>query len=91
MNGTWQTASYSMTGDTCVEARTAWATSSYSAGGATCVETRAAWRKSSYSCGENNCVEVANGQQVVQVRDTKDRDRGIITFGSEAWKAFIRL
>lgn len=68
-----------------------WITSSYSAGGATCVEARTAWQKSSYSCGENNCVEVATGQQVVQVRDTKDRDRGSITVGSRAWKAFLRL
>ena len=77
-----------------------WITSSYSAGGATCVEARTAWQKSSYSCGENNCVETrtgwvtsshSQGETVVQVRDTKDRDRGIITFGSQAWEAFIRL
>ncbi|WP_329109189.1 DUF397 domain-containing protein [Micromonospora sp. NBC_01699] len=53
----------------------------------------AQWRKSTRS-GNNggNCVEVAdNLASVVLVRDTKDRDGGTLTFGPEAWRAFVGL
>lgn len=68
-----------------------WTTSSYSGAEGNCVEVRDMWLKSSYSCGENNCVEtlVPTGDAVVQVRDTKDRGRGIITVGAGAWEKFI--
>jgi len=34
------------------------------------------WRKSSYSGGSGgNCIEVGSGQDVIVVRDTKDRPR----------------
>jgi hypothetical protein len=48
------------------------------------------WRKSSYS-GANGgaCVEVASAE-VIAVRDTTDRDGGILTFSAEAWAAFTR-
>jgi hypothetical protein len=52
--------------------------------------TGAVWHKSTRSSGGNNCVEAAtNLAGVVPVRDTKDRDGGTLTFGSEAWSAFV--
>lgn len=53
--------------------------------------TGARWRKSTRS-GNNggNCVEVAdNLPGVVLVRDTKDRDGGMLTFAPGAWRGFV--
>jgi len=52
---------------------------------------RGAWRKSSYSGGGNNCVEVATpgGTPAIAVRDSKNPDGGHLTFGAEAWTAFV--
>jgi hypothetical protein len=50
------------------------------------------WRKSSYSGGatNNNCVEVADGlTTVLPVRDSKDPHGPALTFGPDAWSAFI--
>ncbi|MEU1602644.1 DUF397 domain-containing protein [Micromonospora matsumotoense] len=55
--------------------------------------TGARWRKSTRS-GNNggNCVEVAdNLPGVVLVRDTKDRDGGMLTFAPAAWRGFVDL
>jgi len=54
---------------------------------------RTVWKKSRYSTGENNCVEVGRtaGVPVAQVRDTKDRSRGTLTFGAQAWEKFLQL
>ncbi|WP_329111523.1 DUF397 domain-containing protein [Micromonospora sp. NBC_01699] len=55
--------------------------------------TGATWRKSTRS-GTNGgaCVEVAdNLAGIVLVRDTKDRDGGTLTFGPDAWRAFVGL
>jgi hypothetical protein len=51
----------------------------------------AVWRKSTRSGnGGNSCVEVAkNLPDVVGVRDSKDRSGPALTFGSEAWTAFV--
>jgi hypothetical protein len=51
------------------------------------------WRKSTRSNGAGGaCVEVAdNLPGRVLVRDTKDRDGGTLTFGSDAWRAFVGL
>lgn len=42
------------------------------------------WRTSSYTGTNGNCVEVAAGRGVF-VRDTKDRDGGMLSFTTEAW------
>ncbi|MET8043244.1 DUF397 domain-containing protein [Micromonospora sp. NPDC005215] len=55
--------------------------------------TGAQWRKSTRS-GSNggNCVEVAdNFPGVVLVRDTKDRDGGVLTFSAAAWRGFVSM
>lgn len=46
------------------------------------------WRKSSAS-GSGNCVEVASSGQSILVRDTKNRDGGVLTFTSGEWQAFV--
>jgi hypothetical protein len=55
--------------------------------------TGARWRKSTRSgTSGGNCVEVAdNLPGRVLVRDTKDRDGGTLTFGPDAWRAFVCL
>ena len=52
--------------------------------------TGAVWRKSTRSDnGGATCVEVAtNLPGVVGVRDSKDRQGPVLTFGPEAWTAF---
>jgi hypothetical protein len=47
------------------------------------------WRKTSYSNGGGNaCVEVASSVPVVLVRDTTNRDGGMLTFTADAWQMF---
>ncbi|WP_216209981.1 DUF397 domain-containing protein [Amycolatopsis aidingensis] len=47
------------------------------------------WRKSSYSNSEIACVELAVGEDSTMVRDTKDRERGHLTFERAAFRAFL--
>ncbi|SCE79043.1 protein of unknown function (DUF397) [Micromonospora matsumotoense] len=53
--------------------------------------TAARWHKSTKSGGNGgNCVEVAgNLPGVVLVRDTKNRDGGVLTFAPAAWRGFV--
>jgi hypothetical protein len=47
------------------------------------------WRKSTYSSGSGGqCVEAASGDSVVLVRDTLNRDGGILALSADAWRAF---
>jgi hypothetical protein len=49
----------------------------------------APWRKSSYSTnGGQSCVEVAVDGAIL-VRDTTDRDGGVLAFSADAWASFV--
>ncbi|MEU5549938.1 DUF397 domain-containing protein [Micromonospora sp. NPDC047793] len=53
--------------------------------------TRATWRKSTRSGSTGNCVEVAdNLPAVVAVRDSKDRQGPVLSFGTDQWAGFVR-
>lgn len=49
------------------------------------------WSKSSYSGGteDDNCVEVALADDAL-VRDSKNPEGAVLTFGSAAWKNFVK-
>lgn len=50
------------------------------------------WTKSSYSGGEGgNCVEVADCRCAVHVRDSKDAEGAMLSFGAGQWDAFLRF
>jgi hypothetical protein len=53
--------------------------------------SRPKWRKSTKS-GANNgqCVEVANLGNNIGVRDSKNRDGGILSVSPAAWAAFVK-
>lgn len=51
--------------------------------------TRAAWYKSTRSSGNGNCVEVAAVDDVVGVRDSKDRSGPVLVFTASEWRAFV--
>ncbi|MFJ6196635.1 DUF397 domain-containing protein [Micromonospora sp. NPDC092111] len=53
--------------------------------------TGARWRTSTRSSTNGgDCVEVAdNLPGLVAVRDSKDRDGGVLTFHPAAWRAFV--
>ena len=48
----------------------------------------ATWRKSSHS-SNNGCVEVANGDDRIAVRDSKDPTGPILLFTHHEWRAFL--
>ncbi|MFI1255025.1 DUF397 domain-containing protein [Streptomyces netropsis] len=49
-----------------------------------------AWFKSSYSgAGTTECVEAAFRSRHTAVRDSKDRDRAVLTFPHGAWADFV--
>ncbi|MET7870344.1 DUF397 domain-containing protein [Streptomyces cyaneofuscatus] len=51
---------------------------------------KAAWHTSSYSGGNNECVEVApNLPHLIPVRDSTRPTGPLLTFGHDAWQAFI--
>jgi hypothetical protein len=47
------------------------------------------WRKSTRSNVNGACVEVRRRASTVQVRDTKDRRGPVLTFSTDAWRAFV--
>lgn len=48
------------------------------------------WKKSSASTNALNCVEFAvTNDGTILLRDTKNRDAGILYFNEEEWVAFI--
>lgn len=50
----------------------------------------AIWRKSSFSgSDEGNCVEVARAVCLMAVRDSKNPDGPVLTFGRMGWQGFV--
>ena len=47
------------------------------------------WFKSSYSAAHGECVEVATLGGTVAMRDTKNRELGMLSFASKEWQAFL--
>jgi hypothetical protein len=47
------------------------------------------WVTSTRSQGNNNCVEVAKKSGWVAVRDSKDRDGGLLIVAGDAWTSFL--
>lgn len=81
----WRTSSYSIGGGECVEVAS-WRKSSRSAYNGSCVEV-GAWRKASW-CASGECVEVGQGDSLVGVRDTQDRDGPVLMFPAGVWREF---
>jgi len=55
------------------------------------VSSDAGWFKSSYSSsGNDTCVEIRIST-AVEVRDTKDRDSGVLRLPAPAWEAFLSV
>ncbi|WP_412517102.1 DUF397 domain-containing protein [Actinomadura madurae] len=55
-----------------------------------CVEVAAVWRKSSWTGSSGtDCVELASVDRLVAVRDSKDPEGPVLTFGARAWSAFL--
>ena len=50
---------------------------------------RAVWRTSSRSGGNGECVEVAQVDDGVAVRDSKDRSGPVLVFEPAVWAAFV--
>jgi hypothetical protein len=50
----------------------------------------ARWHKSSYSGAQSGCVEVAELPEVTAVRDTKNREAGMLAFPWSSWSSFSR-
>jgi len=64
-----------------------WRKSTASGYNNSCVEA-ASWRKSTASESAGDCVEAGHGAGVVGVRDSQDRDGGLLEVTPAAWAAF---
>ncbi|MDR7301211.1 DUF397 domain-containing protein [Haloactinomyces albus] len=53
------------------------------------IPENAVWRKSSYSGGNGTCVEVGFAPAAVAVRDTKDREGGMLAVLPDRWSNFL--
>jgi hypothetical protein len=53
-----------------------------------CAEVGREWRTAEASMANGQCVEAGQGEAVVLVRDTKDRDGLVLAFPAKAWRAF---
>ena len=47
------------------------------------------FRKSTKSYAQGDCVEVAKTDEGIVVRDSKNRDKGTLTFTPDEWDAFV--
>jgi hypothetical protein len=47
------------------------------------------WRKSSRSMNGGNCAEVGSSEKVVVIRDTMNREGGMLMFEADVWETFI--
>ena len=47
------------------------------------------WRKSSASSSNSNCVEVRGQDDAVDVRDSKNPDGPVLSFGPDEWATFV--
>lgn len=53
-------------------------------------DMKTSWRTASYTGnGGGNCVEVGGTDRAIVVRDTKDRDGGLLAFSPQAWRALV--
>ncbi len=51
--------------------------------------SRAVWKKSSRSSGNGQCIEVADLNDAVALRDSKDPSGPSLVFGRDAWTSFV--
>lgn len=84
----WRTSEASGPQGNCVEAGSAWRKSTHSAGG-DCVEAGRAWRTSSICHHNGTCVEAGQVNQLVALRDTKDRARGMVTMSRTSFAQLL--
>lgn len=47
------------------------------------------WRTSTYSQPRGNCVEWAERHGLVYLRDSRDRNGGVLTFSGRSWSEFV--
>ncbi|MFF0819265.1 DUF397 domain-containing protein [Micromonospora haikouensis] len=50
---------------------------------------RNVWRKSSRSGSNGQCVEVRDCESQIDVRDSKAREAGMLSFSASPWDAFV--
>ena len=51
--------------------------------------TNASWHKARASNASGSCVEVAFVEDVIAVRDSKDKSREALIFNKKEWRAFL--